>query len=429
MSGLGRNIWFSAALTFACSWPGYALENLNWSSSVQEVTRNNAELQAVLASQRAAEQTLRGSRSNYYPQVGSSLGYSYGGNLETRRSLLAGDKGDSSASVSASISVSQNLFAGWADQARVDQAKAGLEDLRAQVRAVKARISRDLKTAYASMIYAQRAAEMQEDIYKRRQDNLRLVTLRFESGAENKGSVLLSQAYLEQARFDALQARHTIQLAQAQLAQVLGRDQPGDLRVQGEVPSAQPPPQPDFMLLARQTPAHGQSESQVASAQASVVVARAAYFPSLSFSGNLGRTGEEWFPDREGWTLGLSLNYPLFSGGRDRAASYAAASNLLAAEATRRQVDRSQLTQLQDAYNGWIEAIERVKVETSFLEAAKLRAEIARNKYNNGLLDFEAWDLIESELISRQRTILQSQRDRVVAESAWEQTQGKGVIP
>jgi outer membrane protein TolC len=57
------------------------------------------------------------------------------------------------------------------------------------------------------------------------------------------------------------------------------------------------------------------------------------------------------------------------------------------------------------------------------------RADIARTKYNNGLMTFENWDIIENDLIQRQKSFLQGQRDRVVAEAAWEQAQGKGVIP
>jgi outer membrane protein len=73
--------------------------------------------------------------------------------------------------------------------------------------------------------------------------------------------------------------------------------------------------------------------------------------------------------------------------------------------------------------------VEKLKVDQAFLDAAKTRADIARTKYNNGLMTFENWDIIENDLIQRQKSFLQSQRDRVVAEAAWEQAQGKGVIP
>jgi outer membrane protein TolC len=208
----------------------------------------------------------------------------------------------------------------------------------------------------------------------------------------------------------------------------LGRDQISPVKVTGEIPVSVPLGTPDFAGLAQQTPNHRQSRAELAQSTAAVTLARASFFPTLSMSGNLGRQGEGWFPQAERWSLGLELSYPLFSGGRDRAAAYAAASRRLASEAKSQQADRAQVSQLQESYFAWLEAIERVKVEMSFYQAAKLRSEIARNKYNNGLLSFEDWDVIESDLISRQRENLLSLRNRVVAEAAWEQAQGKGVI-
>jgi outer membrane protein TolC len=68
-------------------------------------------------------------------------------------------------------------------------------------------------------------------------------------------------------------------------------------------------------------------------------------------------------------------------------------------------------------------------VDEDFLKAANARAEIARSKYSNGLMSFEDWDIIENDLINRQKAVLQSRRDRVTAEAAWEQVLGNGAIP
>ena len=75
-----------------------------------------------------------------------------------------------------------------------------------------------------------------------------------------------------------------------------------------------------------------------------------------------------------------------------------------------------------------MESIEKLKVDQSFLEAALKRSEIARSKYNNGLMTFEDWDLIENDLIARETAVLQSQKDRATAEAAWQQAQGQGVF-
>lgn len=86
------------------------------------------------------------------------------------------------------------------------------------------------------------------------------------------------------------------------------------------------------------------------------------------------------------------------------------------------------MVNLQQGYNSYIEAVAKLQVDTSFREAAQLRADIARSKYNNGLLIFEDWDAIETDLITRQTNYLQSKLNRVTYEAAWEQVQGKGVF-
>ena len=62
------------------------------------------------------------------------------------------------------------------------------------------------------------------------------------------------------------------------------------------------------------------------------------------------------------------------------------------------------------------------------MSAATVRSVISRAKYNNGLLAFEEWDQIETDLINRQKTALQNLRDRIIAEASWLLAQGTGVL-
>jgi outer membrane protein TolC len=127
--------------------------------------------------------------------------------------------------------------------------------------------------------------------------------------------------------------------------------------------------------------------------------------------------------------VGLNLNVPLYSGGKDYYATKSAVSNLEAAASNTDSAEHQLVVRLKQTHAGYVESVEKLKVDQAFLDAAMTRADIARTKYNNGLMTFENWDIIENDLIQRQKSFLQSQRDRVVAEAAWEQAQGKGVIP
>ena len=395
---------------------------LTWENCVQEAAANNPELRAARASLEAAGYTAEGAYSGYLPQLSAGAAYS-----DTTGS--AASTVTSESTYSTSISLSQNLFAGYQDRAKVAQSAANRDATAAALTAAKSKLSQDLKSAFVGLRYAQDNVILTENIAHRREENLRLVELRFESGNENKGSYLLTKAALAQARYENLQAQQDLTSAQAQLDRVLGRGATDALEVRGEIPLSEPGAPPDFRQLARQVPDYQQVAAQQKSAAAGVTLARSGLYPSLNLSGSVGRAGDNWVPDDTRRSLGLNLNIPLYSGGSDYYATKSAVSNLEAAASNTDSAEYLQLVTLKQTYASYVESAEKLKVDQAFLDAAMIRADIARTKYNNGLMTFENWDIIENDLIQRQKSFLQSQRDRVIAEAAWEKTQGKGVIP
>ncbi|OGI47444.1 MAG: hypothetical protein A2637_01165 [Candidatus Muproteobacteria bacterium RIFCSPHIGHO2_01_FULL_65_16] len=392
---------------------------LSWEACIQEAAVNNPELRAAYANLDAAGYRAGAAYSGNLPQLSAGADYA-----DTSGSATV-----PGTSYSASVSLTQNLFSGFQDQAKIEQGGANRAAAAASLGAAKARLSQDLKAAYAGLLYAQDNVTLTEKIVQRLEENLRLVELRFEGGRENKGSYLLTKASLAQARYENLQARQALASAQAQLARALGRPEPGELRVTGGVPVAAPEAPPDFPRLARQAPDFRQAQAQERSAVADVTLARSGFYPSVNLTGSVGREGQEWYPDQDRRTVGLNLTIPLFSGGKDYYTTRSAASSLAAASANRDNVEHQLLVRLRQAYASYVESAEKLKVDQAFLDAADVRARIARSKYNNGLMSFEDWDRIENDLILRQKSLLQSQRERVTAEAAWEQAQGKGVIP
>ena len=395
---------------------------LDWQSCVQEAVANNPDLRSARANLNAAAYSAKGAYSGYLPQLSAGASYDdISGNVVNTNT--------SQATYNTSVSLTQNLFAGYQDQAKVAQGAANREASAAGLAVTKAQLSQNLKDAFIGLKYAQDNVLLTEQIMHRLEENVRLVELRFESGNENKGSFLLTKASLTQARFDHLQAQQDLVSAQSQLARVLGRSSNGALEVRGDVPVTEPGIAPDFRQLVRQIPDYQQVAAQQKSAEAGVTLARSGLYPSLDLTGSVGRTGDNWFPNDSRRVVALNLNVPIYSGGKDYYATKSAVSSLEAATSTTDSTEQQLLVKLNQTYAAYVASVERLKVSQAFLDAATTRAEIARSKYNNGLMSFEDWDTIENDLIQRQKTFLLSKRDRVVAEAAWEQAQGKGVIP
>jgi outer membrane protein len=399
---------------------------LTWPACVELAAKNNSELQASVRRFEAARDLEGVARGGFFPSVVGSLNFDEG-------KLTAGgttvDTPNPSSHYSATVSASQNLFNGLQDRGRVQQARANTAAVGADLDQSKAKISYDLKSAYQGLLYAKEYEEFTVGLIRRRESNMNLVKLLFESGRENKGSLLLSRAYLDQAHYEDLQSHNARQVAGAQLARTLGMDEDFAYDIQDQVPLHEPAPV-DLRALAAVTPDVRRAQAQEESADAGVTVARSGFFPTLAVNGSVGKLGAEFFPhEADRWSVGVALVLPLFNGGRDYYGTRAASETWAAAASSHLNINRDVLARLRAAYTAYVEAIAKNKADQSFREAATLRAEIARKRYNNGLMTFEDWDLIENDLINRQRTYLQSKRDRVIAEAAWEQAQGKGVLP
>jgi len=412
-----------------------AAETLGWDDCVLEAARANPDLHVAESHLKSARYQVKSAWSGFFPQLSANLGYSFGSS-STNFATLPGSVPNTTATggggtdsfYSASVSASENIFAGFSDKAKIKQAQANREVARTGVDSARAQLSFDLESSFAGLLYAQKALKLTQDIIRRREEDRNMIQLRYENGRENKGSLLLSKAYWEQARYDELQAKDDIKVSRRQLAKVLGRDETADIRIVGAVPISTPPAIQDLKSLAHLSPDYQKAMAEKKAAKAAVTAARSPFFPSLNVTATAGKQGSDWPPQNGRWSVGSNLSFPFFSGGKDYYATKSATASLEAATYNEESIGRQVTTKLEQALTGFVEAVQKLRTDQSFLDAATVREEIARRQYENGLLSFQDWDIIENDLIARQKQVLQSQRDRIINEAAWEQSQGKGVF-
>lgn len=415
--GLFLGLWFLAIATHAAGPP------ITWDDCVKELIRNNPQLQAFSAAVEKARADVMGNYGPFLPQISAdgSIGKS---NMEL-------DTGyQDSSSYQASLSAYQSLFAGFGDIATLRRSQALLTIAEINLQATKATLSATLRQSFARLLYAQDFIRVSEVIAARRKENVNLVEMRFEAGRENKGSFLRSKAYYRQAQFEVTQAYRGLKTAQQQMAATLGRREITVLTVTGNWDFATLPAMPDFNELALQTPDYRNAATQVRAAKEGVRIAKSDFYPTWSVNGSIGRSDDDsLIPKNDQWSIGTAISYPLFVGGQHWYTARSAKADQRKAEDTLNDTENQMVATLEDRFVAWQDAAERTEVQNEFLKAAEIRAEIARAQYQNGLLSFEDWDLIENDLIDKQKTMLTSQRDAVVARAAWEKALGTGVIP
>lgn len=413
---------FSLILFLTMQFAVASPEVLTWSDCIKEVAQKNADLRASMASVRSAQSQVKAARSGYFPQLSANVSY----NSSDTATVNANGTATTGAFYGDSLNLSQNLFAGFADVEKVEAAKVQRDIALINLQTAKAKVLFDLKTAYAGMLFAQKNLDVTEAIVKRREENLRMVQLRFEGGSENKGSLLLSKADLEQAKFEKIQNENVLHLSIDQLAKVLGRE-PGiwDVRVQGEIPSQNVSKEPNFQELAVKIPEYRLAVAQEASAKVALEQAKSGFYPSLNLNGSVFGQGSDLQTQANHWSAGLVLSFPLFSGGKDYYATQAQRSAVVGSSLNRDSATRLAAIHLRDNWSAWSEAVAQSKFRLAFVDANRVRSLIGRNKYRNGLLNFDQWYQIENDYIVKQKEYIAGLKAEWLAEAAWQQTLGQ----
>lgn len=407
---------------------------LTFQACVDLSKEQNFEVKAARNQLKSSEALASAAYAPFFPQLSFNLGYNHGNTTTTQNFTVLGSSASSTSSqdhttYTANLTLNQNLFSGFQDIARTRVADHNRTASFANLQMTLARISYDLVSGFASAKYAQNMILLAESILKRRVENYRIVKLRYESGNENKGSALLAEAYMKQAEYDLLVARQAEQLAQAQLIKTLGLPLETSIAVSGEAPYSPPPIHLSLEGLSLESiPDFVQAKAQAQSAKAQVDLNQSQFWPQLNASATLGKSADRFWPEAQSrWAIGATLSWALFNGGRDYFAASSSHALWQAALSQQENLLRDLNNKLNQYKNRYIEADAKYNVDDIFTKATKVRAEISRQKYNNGLLTFESWDIIESDLIQRQKAFISSERDRTIALAQWKQILGKNV--
>lgn len=415
MSAHSYRVNFTLLLLTAAG-PLHAAGPLTWQECIARTASNNIELAVARLKLKEAGAALKSQQSVYYPDVSARAGRTTG-ERETDGVRSQTD------SLSASLNADYTLFDGFGNRARVTRAEAELHAEQANFDQTRSNVEYDLNTAFTELLYTQELIGLLNNIQARRADNVRLVELRYEGGRENKGSLLLKQAQQIEAAYDVEEAERALVLARQRLTVLMRAPMTERVTVEGALTPANPPEKTLLYDLARQTPAYRSAEANMKAAEQGFIVTRSQRFPQISASASLSGSGETEL-DTTGWQAGLAVSLPLFTGGQ-------LSQDILIAGLQREQAILNAEQTMFDLMNSLLAALNTyrdrhaaLRVQEAQLQAAELRAEVARAQYEQGLISFQDWDTIENALIAAQKNRLAGLRAAVLSEAAWQNTMG-----
>lgn len=389
---------------------------MTWNDCVAMALQRNPDLAASQYGVQAGRSSYNGSYNGLLPKLGISDSYS-------------DSKGATGSSrYSAGANFSMDLWSP-SELARIKSASASLKQSEASLRQTSASLRFDLKRAFSQVLLAQENVKVSEAVKDIRERGAQMVDLRYQAGRESKGNRLRTQAELLRAQADLSQARRSLRTAQVSLARQLGLDEYQALEATGTFVTSAPPSQElDLRVNLADRPDISLQEAGLKAAKAGLQSSRSALWPSLSASYNRSWTGATQFPhDRNSWSVGGVLSYPLFGGGPTATyfAVSSAKSSVRRSEESLRSTRNAALADLESVRSDFAGAVDQVAVQAALLEASRQRNAEADIRYASGLLSFDNWELIVSDRVGSEKSDLQARFNAVVAEASWARAVGK----
>ncbi len=401
-------------------WTLFQDEDLNRLAA--QVQLSNQNIAAAVAAYAQAQALVREQGAALLPSVNLT-------GSETR----AGGEGSARRGTTAQAA----LGASWAPDlwgrlgSTVSGAQASAQASQADLASARLSAVGSLVAAYFQLREADAEIALLQEIDQAYQRSLQITRNRYEAGVAPASDVQQARTQLANAQADLATVRQNRARYEHAIA-VLTGVAPGSfslppaawvMRVP-QVPAALP------SELLQRRPDIASAERAVAAANAQIGVQRAAYFPSLSLSASLGRTGSSvgdlFNAPGTLWSLGLSVAQTVFDGGaiaarvdEARAARDARAASYRQTVLTAFQGVEDQLTTIRT-----LQTQEPLRQEA--VNAARLTETQLQNRYRAGQASYT--DVVTAQIaaLSARRTLLQLQVSRQLAAAALVQALGGG---
>lgn len=328
----------------------------------------------------AADSRVGQARSGYYPQVTLSTGY-------TRYSLITDPANSVSGDYSSNAAVTQSIFEFGRTWNRVSIQQRYRDAAEADLRSAVNDIAFTVTKAYFDLLQAKQSLDVLAGSVKSFEQHLDQARAFFETGVRSKFDVTKAEVDLSNARLALIRGRNLVKTRQAVLNNAMGAPDAPDYETAGEIASVRMEIEmeeavrrayanrPELLSLSARREA----------AEASVSLAKKGYLPALTGTASYTVQGDRYPLDESGWSAGVLLTFPLFSGFLTSYEVSEARENFYALRANEESLRQEVLLDVQRSVLDLREAGERIAVDELAVRQAEESYEIARGRYEAGV--------------------------------------------
>jgi len=397
-------------------WQSFQDESLN--RLVERALAANQELRVAAARLDQARDQVTVARSEMYPWVGLSATAARGKTSANRPLAEYSVPNQSTVQnnfvVGPTVSYEADLFGRV--RREVEGARASAQQAEADFENTRLILTAQLVTDY----FALRELDAEIDVVRRslglQRDALGFIASRHDLGFAT-GLDLAQQQALVDANATQLEllANQRAQYEHA-IASLVGTPAPA-FAVAAAVTTASLPAIPVGLPsdLLQRRPDVASAERSMASANARIGVARAAYYPSIELGSGFGGPNAGWQSNALStlfaassrlWSLGLSAGQTIFDAGKTRANVRIATAGYSAAVASYRQTVLTAMEEVENGITGLASLDRAVTQADASVTSAQQAFDIATIRYKGGVDTY-------LEMITAQQALLSNQRQAV----------------
>lgn len=385
-------------------------------------TGGNQELAAALAHFEQARALVNVARADLFPQVSAAPSFT-----RQRTSANSFQRGGGTGSSSTFNTFSVPLDAGW-ELDLWGRVRRGVEGARARLTAAaddlesaKLAIQAEVAIDYFTLRALDEQYALFQQTVKTYQRSLELTQNRHKSGIATAYDVSLAETQLKstEAQLPAVDLqranlRHALATLCGQPATSFAvNESKMSLTNAATMPIAVP-----SELLERR-PDIASAERRMAAANADVGVAASAFYPRVMLNGLAGFQSVDagtlfnW-PSRV-WSVGPSLQLPLFTGGRNRAQLASARAGYDATVANYRQTVLGAFQEVEDQLAAQRLLAQEFDAENAALKSARRTLEISNTRYKGGVITYLEVAISQSAALAHEQTVVQLNARRLAA--------------
>ncbi len=298
-------------------------------------------------------------------------------------------------------------------------------------KAVVNQVTANVMKSWFNVISSERFVRISEETVATIKKQLEIMTVRYQGGSILKSDILSLKVRLAEAQEELIRNTSRSSIANASLAILLGLSPETGFIITADEP---------FMARFEKTivklqnsgtvirPESLQAEKRVDGAKAADAMTTRNYLPSVQLAGTYYLDDESinYSTDRENWTVGVMMNWNLFSGLSHVADRKKAIADLAAARAEKRKADLAIELDTKKAFLLLAEAAARLDVSDKNRELAEESLVLVKKQYEGGAATITRY--LDAELaLSKARTRFASaQCDRMSA--VVETARAKGLL-